>query len=142
MALTTFGAIIGFASEIIGKAIRGYHSALDKVADPVLKEVLLGLLEESKKNYSLMEQIRRENVTEMILEPITGLREEDYKIELKLSEPTKDSDLLVMAMALEEKVGQFFNDASRKVPLPEVSRILKKIVQRKEKNLAKLKSFG
>ncbi len=31
-----------------------------------------------------MVKTRRENVTEMILEPVTGLHQEDYEIDLKV----------------------------------------------------------
>ena len=33
-----------------------------------------------------MVKTRRENVTEMILEPVTGLQQEDYEIDLKVPE--------------------------------------------------------
>lgn len=141
MALSTFGAIMGFASEMIGSSLDIYRIAIGKAIDPNLKETLQALLKEEEKNYSLMEQTRRENVTEMILEPITGLRQEDYEIDVKLSDHAKDVDLLKVALALEEKEKKFFIDSSAKVPLPEVSRIFRKIAQKKEENLSKLKSF-
>lgn len=142
MALSTFGAIMGFASEMIGSALDIYKIAIGKAIDPNLKETLQALLKEEEKNYSLMEQTRRENVTEMILEPITGLRQEDYEMDVKLSDHTKDVDLLKVALALEEKEKKFFIDSSAKVPLPEVARIFRRITQRKEKNLTQLKSLG
>ena len=142
MALSTFGAIMGFASEIVGSAMDHYQVAVEKAKDPVLKDTLKALLEEERKNYVLMEQTRRENVTEMILEPITGLHQEDYEIDLKFSDHANDADLLKMALAQEEKEKKFFNDSSAKVPLPEVARIFRRIAQRKEKNLSKLKSIG
>jgi rubrerythrin len=99
-------------------------------------------LGEEKKNYTLMEQTRRENVTEMILEPITGLHQEDYEIDVKVLDKMKDVDLLKIALILEESEKKFFHDASSRVSLPEVARIFQKIAQRKEKNLIKLKALG
>jgi len=142
MALSTFGAIMGFASEMIGSSLDIYKIAIGKAIDPNLKETLQALLKEEEKNYSLMEQTRRENVTEMILEPITGLRQEDYEMDVKLSDHTKDVDLLKVALALEEKEKKFFIDSSAKIPLPEVARIFRRIAQRKEKNLTQLKSLS
>jgi hypothetical protein len=49
---------------------------------PDLKERPLALSTEDGKNYSLIQKARRENVTEMILEPIAGLQEEDYDSEM------------------------------------------------------------
>ena len=142
MALGTFGAIMGFASEMVRNALEIYQIAVEKAKDPALKETLQALLKEEEKNYSLMEQTRRENVTEMILEPITGLRQEDYEMDVKLSDHTKDVDLLKVALALEEKEKKFFIDSSAKIPLPEVARIFRRIAQRKEKNLTQLKSLS
>ena len=142
MSLTTFGAIMGFAAAIVGKSADLYALAIEKAKEPMLKETLQLLLAEEKKNYALMEQARRENVTEMILEPVSGLRREDYQIDRSLSEDARDGDFLKMALMIEEKEEKFFHEASGKIPLPEVARIFRKIAQKKEKNLMKLKSLG
>ncbi len=142
MALTTFGAIMGFAAETSGKAEEIYEVLAQKANDAPLKEVLRGLSEEEEKNHALMLKARRENVTEMILEPVTDLHQEDYEIDLKAANPTDDAGLLKAAMILEERGIRFFKDASSKVSLPEVGRIFRKVAQKKEANLAKLQSLG
>jgi rubrerythrin len=142
MTLSTFGAIMGFASEMLERALDVYQTVVEKAEDPFLKETLQGLSREEGKNHSLMEQTRRENVTEMILEPITGLHQEDYEIDVKVLDKMKDVDLLKIALILEESEKKFFHDASSRVSLPEVARIFQKIAQRKEKNLIKLKALG
>ena len=142
MALTTFGAIMGFAAEITGQTGEIYKALVHKAKDLVLKEVLQALSAEEGKSHSLMEKTRRENVTEMILEPVTGLHREDYEIDLKIPDRTDDVDLLKVAIVLEEREKRFFRDASSRVPLPEVARIFRKIVQRKEENLSKLQGLG
>ena len=142
MGLSTFGAIMNFALERVGYSVTIYKSVAQKAKDSVLKETLQVLLDEETKNYALMEQTRRENVTEMILEPITGLQREDYEIKVNLSDQPKDVDLLKVVLVLEEKERDFFNDSSAKVPLPEVARTFRRIVQKKEKTLAKLKTLG
>ena len=142
MALSTFGAIMGFASERFRHTEDFYRSAVDKARDPVLKEILQALSNEERKNFSLMEQTRRENVTEMVLEPISGLQQEDYEVDLKSPEQAKDEDLLKMTLIIEEKERKFFDDSSKKIPLPEVSSIFRKIAQKKEKNIIKLQALG
>ena len=142
MTLGTFGAIMGFASKMVGCSLDIYKTAIEKAIDPVLKETLKILLEDERKNYFLVEQMRRENVTEMILEPIAGLHEEDYEIGMKVFEQARDVDLLKMALLIEEEERRFFNDSSGKVPFPEVSRIFRKIAQKKEKNLIELRILG
>jgi len=142
MALSTFGAIMGFAAEMIGQSKGTYETLVEKAKNPGLRETLQVFLGEGGKNYSLMEKTRRENVTEMILEPVTGLRQEDYEIDLKMSDPMGDADVLKVAMILEEREKKFFRDASSKVSLPEVARVFRKIAQKKEENLARLQRLG
>ena len=141
MPLTTFGAIMGFAAEMAGKTAEIYKALVQKAKDSTLKEVLQSLSVEEGKNYALMGKTRRENVTEMILEPVAGLHQEDYGIDLKMWDQMEDADLLKGALILEEREKKFFGDASSKVPLPEVARIFRKIAQKKEENLAKLQSL-
>ncbi len=141
MPLTTFGAIMGFAAEMAGKTSEIYNILVQKAKDSTLKRVLQVLSAEEGKNHALMGQARRENVTEMILEPVAGLHQEDYEVELKVLDQMEDADLLKGALILEERGKKFFRDASSKVPLPEVARIFRKIAQKKEENLAKLQSL-
>ena len=142
MALSTFGAIMGFAAKIIGQTKGTYEALIEKAKNPALREILQTFLGEGGKNYSLMEKTRRENVTEMILEPVSGLHQEDYEINLKMSDTMGDADVLKVAMILEEREKKFFRDTSSKVSLPEVARIFRKIAQKKEENLARLQSLG
>jgi len=142
MALSTFGAIMGFAAEMVEKAGETYEALSEKARNPTFKASLKELAGEAAKHHSLMEKTRRENVTEMILEPITGLHEDDYGLELKGLSQTEDTDLLKIALLLEGRSERFFQDASSKVPLPEVARIFRKVGQKKGENLTRLQSLG
>jgi rubrerythrin len=142
MSLTTFGAIMGFAAESSGKAEEIYKVLAQKARDATLKEVLQGLSQEEGKNHALMIKARRENVTEMILEPVTDLHQEDYEIDPKTADAADDAGLLKAAVTLEERGKRFFKDASSKVSLPEVGRIFRKMAQKKEANLSKLQGLG
>src|SRR3989304_5510827 len=118
MALTTFGAIMRVAREITGQTGDIYKTLGQRAKGLGLREVLQVLSVEGGKNHSLMEKTRRENVTEMILEPITGLHQEGYEIDLKVTDQMGDADLLKAALAFEEREKKFFSDVSSKVPLP------------------------
>jgi rubrerythrin len=142
MALSTFGAIMGFAAEFIGKTRGAYETLAGKARNPILRETLQAFSTEEGKNYSLMEKTRRENVTEMILEPVTGLHQEDYEVNPKMSDQEGDADVLRAVMILEERERRFFHDAAAKIPFPEVARIFRKIAQKKDGNLAKLQDLG
>ena len=142
MALTTFGAIMGFAAEMAEKMAALYESLAEKASDSALKEFLQGLSVEEGKNHALMVKTRRENVTEMILEPISGLNQEDYEIKVNVADPMEDTGLLKVALILEEQQKRFFQDVALKVPIPEVARIFRKIARKKEENLIRLQSLG
>jgi hypothetical protein len=142
MALSTFGAIMGFAAEIIGQTKEAYETLVGKARNPVLRETLQAFSGEEGKNYSLMERTRRENVTEMILEHVTGLHQEDYEINLKMSDLMEDVDVVKAVTILEEREKKFFGDAAARVSFPEVARIFRKIAQKKDANLAKLQNLG
>ncbi|HOP86911.1 MAG TPA: hypothetical protein PKZ54_10645 [Syntrophorhabdaceae bacterium] len=135
MALSTFGAIIGFAAEIIEETKLFCNDIKEKTKNPQLKEAIQHLIKESEKYYSLMEKTKRENVTEMILEPITGFEKEDYILNLDVLPKKDDEDLIEILLLLLERERRFFEDASNKVSLPEVARILSKISRKKEETL-------
>jgi rubrerythrin len=133
---------MGFAAETVGQTKDAYETLAGKARNPLLRETLQAFMREEGGNYSLMERTRRENVTEMILEPITGLNQEDYEVNLKMTDPMGDDDILGAALILEERGRKFFRDASAKVPLPEVARTLRKIAQKKDQNLTRLQGLG
>jgi len=142
MALTTFGAIMGFAAEMAAQAEEIYKALAGMAKAPALKEFLEALSKEEAKNRALMIKARRENVTEMILEPVTGLNREDYEVDVKPSGSMEDGGVLNAALILEERGKAFFENAASKVPIPEVARTFRKAARKKEENLIKLRGFG
>jgi len=78
MELATFGAIMTFALEMEKQAADFYTEA----AHGELEEIFSSLALDSRKRMKRLERTRREGVAEMILEPITGLNGDDYRVEL------------------------------------------------------------
>src|SRR5215475_13765454 len=70
-SLNTFGSILTFAIELEA-ALRDYYQAAGVSARAA----------EADKRRSNLERVRRENVTEIKLEPIEGLHEDDYTLNL------------------------------------------------------------
>jgi rubrerythrin len=133
---------MGFAAELVKQAEDHYRALASDAKDSALKEVLEALSGEEVKTYALMMRARRENVTEMILEPVSGLHREDYEMDLKVPDHGEDAEIIRTALMLEERGKKFFQDASAKVPLPEVARIFRKVAQKKEENLRRLQGLG
>jgi rubrerythrin len=139
MKLGTFGAVMGYAAQLIQQSAGFYETALHAVQNPELAALLQSLADDANKDLAALEQARRENVTEMILEPITGLRREEYEVDVP--RPASDAEIVQAAKRLEERDERFFRDASAKVPLPEVARLFRRMAAKKQKNLSKLGVF-
>lgn len=130
-----------FAADLFHQAADFYRSALPKAQDSGLKEALSGLLEQAGKYEALMERIRRENVTEMILEPVTGLSPDDYLAEARPREDAGDEGLIRATLALETAQQMFFERASARVALPEAARAFRKIAEKNKASLDRLKAL-
>ncbi len=138
MELGTFGAVMGFAVKVVSQAEEFYGAALPNIRDGDLAATIRSLGQAANKDRATIEQTRRENVTEMILEPISGLAAQDYSLDPDQLGQSSDSEIRASARLLEERNKRFLNDAAQHVPLPEAARVFRTIARRKEKDLAKL----
>ena len=141
MELGTFGAVMAFASQAVTQSAEFYETARERAKGPELKDVLKSLQDGANRDRATMEQTRRENVTEMILEPIAGLRREEYEVRLSEVAPEADAEILKTALLLEERDQRWFRDSSAKLRLPEVARIFRKVARRKEGTILKLRAL-
>jgi len=141
MELGTFGAVMAFASQAVTQSAEFYETARERAKGPELKDVLKSLQDGANRDRATMEQTRRENVTEMILEPIAGLRREEYEVRLSEMAPEADAEILKTALLLEERDQRWFRDSSAKLRLPEVARIFRKVARRKEETILRLRAL-
>ena len=111
MELGTFGAILKYAMEIEEEVNKFYESASGVAKDPKLVDRFQELHKRGEKRLKTLERVRRENVTEMILEPIVGLDSDDYKIETSISE----SELVDTALSVERTLHGFYSEAAIKI---------------------------
>jgi rubrerythrin len=135
MELATFGAIMTFALEMEKEAADFYTEA----AQGELEEIFSSLAQDSRKRMKRLERARREGVAEMILEPITGLNGDDYRVELPL-EPVEE-DILEHAITLEEVSRRFCLAAAKKIPVREVARNFERMAKENERRAAMLKGI-
>ena len=135
MQLGTFGAILGFALELEEQAAEFYGEA----AQGRLEELFRQLMQGSRKRLSRLERARREGVSEMILESITGLDSDAYCVEL---DPEVDeAERLRQAVALEETIHRFYQDAAKKMPIMEIVRLFQRLTKENEQRKAQLIDF-
>ena len=115
MDLTTFGAVLKFALDIETEVSSFYESAIGVATDPDLGELLESLFHRGQKRVKTLMRVRRENVTEMILEPIAGLDSEVHKPVIAISEGADDRIVRETAAALETKLHKFYMHAAAKI---------------------------
>ena len=119
--LGTFGAICTFGAALEGNVALFLEEAAVTSNAPVISEVLNVVAQVHRKRQRQLERIRRENVTEMILEPISGLYEEEWQLDRG---GTADK-----SAALEEKMRGFYLAAAAKVSIPQVARLFAKLAE-------------
>ena len=115
MELTTFGAVVKFALDIEAEVSSFYESAIGVATDPDLGKLLESLFHRGQKRIKTLLRVRRENVTEMILEPIAGLDSEVHKPVIIIPEGADDGVVRETAAVLETKLHEFYMHAAAKI---------------------------
>jgi len=110
--LGTFGAIIKFAMDIESKVNNFYQTASETVKDTELVSIITDLVVRGQKRMKTLERVRRENVTEMILEPIIGFESDSYRIDFEI---VNDDNLRSMATNIETTLQKFYTTAAIKI---------------------------
>jgi rubrerythrin len=135
MSLATFGAIISYALELEHAAFEFYSKMIEQNQREPFEE----LVSKTKKMKTRLERLRREGVSEMILEPIHDLEESDY---LMPSRPPKDTEgLFVYALELEETRHRFYMEAMKKIPIRDVARQFERIAKERAEDQARLEQY-
>ena len=110
--LNSFGSIFAFAIALEAQ-MRDYYQAI-------------GAAERAKdadKRRQNLERVRRENVTEIKLEPIDGLDEANYALSLDGAEAQRNAEGLVL---------RFYRDVAPKINVREAQRALERCAKQYE----------
>jgi rubrerythrin len=116
MSLATFGAILSYALGLESAAFDFYSKATEHIQESIFES----LAAKAKKSISRLERLRREGITEMILEPIYGLEESDFPILSGI--PEDRQGLLSRAYKHEETRRRFYEKTAQKLPIRDVAR--------------------
>lgn len=139
MQLENFGSILSFALELESEDAAFYQKAMDNPDCSDCRELFQQLVHEGKKQEKALARSRQENVTEMILESINGLRSSEFEVERPAPESVSRTELLATAERLEGHAASFYSQAAEKLqPLSAgvartFSRLSKKRGERKER---------
>jgi len=145
MELGTAGAVLSFALELERQAASFYQEALahPKVSEGTrVRGVLEQLAQQQRRRVKRLERLRREQVTEMILEPIRGLEDEPYRIQVEVQPRAEASQVVAQAIRMEENIKSFLEAAAAKLHfLPELSGDLQRLANQIEDSLESLRPF-
>lgn len=115
MSLSTLGAVLKFALELETTARDFYEK---NVSIYSFKNLLLQYDKRIKK----IKKIRRENTTEMILEPIIDFYSESFEFTFLKVEKTDENKIEYIGRMIEETLKKYYEEAAKKISfLNEVS---------------------
>jgi rubrerythrin len=143
MELTNFGSIMSFAAELEEADRTFYEAAAASPACAAYKDLMEAFARDEKKNEKNMLRARREHVTEMVLEPITGFTREPFISDREISPQMSLEQIMARALALEEKAQSFYSQAAEKTKgLAEISRVLAKTGKKRAAHKARLEEIS
>jgi len=128
MPLNNFGSILTFAEEMETRLQTFFERAAGNPACADMASGYSQLANDGRKHIQTLQRTRRENVTEMILEPIQDFYRAPYVVEYTDPADRDPLEVLADARRLEETAENFYQTAAEKIrALPEVARALKTI---------------
>jgi rubrerythrin len=143
MPLTNFGAILNFAEKVEQDDMEFYRKASLSAAAEPYRLLFEMFYREGRKNISLVQRTRRENVTEMILEPIRDFVRDSYQETVGEVDDMALPAILSSADAIENRAIRYYTDAAEKIrALPEVSRALKTLAKKRTKRISQIKNLS
>ena len=142
MPLENFGSILNFAENLEKQDQEFFTAAADNPGCANYRELFVAFANDSGKNIKTVQRTRRENVTEMILEPIRDFTRTTYCEECEAAGSMDAEDVLATANRLVDRAERYYTEAAVKIKaLPEVSRALKTISKKHKAHREKLASM-
>jgi rubrerythrin len=135
MPLENFGSILNFAAELEKQDRDFFAAAAGNSACAPYREVFEQFAADAAKHIKTVLRTRRENVTEMILEPIRDFTRGPYCEECAAAERMTLEETLVTANRLADRAERYYSEAAMKMKaLPEVARALKNLAKKHKKH--------
>jgi len=128
MPLNNFGSILSFAEEMENLCVDFYEKAATSPSCADHAALFQQFAKDGHKQIKTIQRTRRENVTEMILEPIRDFHRAPYVRTFADPGNRPVEAVLADARQMEETAEDFYRTAMEKIKaLPEVARALKSI---------------
>ena len=142
MPLENFGSILNFAEELESQDQEFYEAVVGNPSCSDHKPMFEQFAADAKKNVKTVQRTRRENVTEMILEPIKGFVRAPYCEVCQAAPGMTAADALATANRLEDRAVRYYTEAAAKIKaLPDVARALKLLAKKHNAHCASLQAL-
>ncbi len=142
MPLINFGSILGFAEEIENQHLEFYTMAAKNPGCDPCHALFEALAKASKKRLKEVLRVRRENVTEMILETIEGFERKGFVIPMEDLSGMTCQVLADKALELVERSMNFYKEAAQRLKgQAEVALALKNLGKKHGKELKKIQEL-
>jgi rubrerythrin len=139
MPLENFGSILNFAEELELQDLGFYKTLAENPACAEYKQLFEEFAAAIDKNVKNVQRTRRENVTEMILEPIKDFIRAPFCEECVGIDKMNAAEAIDAARRLEDRAVRYYTEAAAKIKaLPEVARALKLLGKKHSAHIAKL----
>jgi rubrerythrin len=139
MPLQNFGSILNFAQELESQDQQFYATVAANPACGAYQKLFSGLEADASRNIKTLERIRRENVTEMILEPVMDFSRVSFCEACEGAPAMSASEALETATRLEARADRYYAEAAEKIKaLTEASQALKAIGKNRKAHIVKL----
>jgi hypothetical protein len=142
MPLENFGSILNFAEELELQDMGFYRAVAENPACADHKAMFAEFAAAIDKNVKAVQRTRRENVTEMILEPIRDFMRAPFCEECGAAGLMTADEALETARRLEDRAVRYYTQAAAKIKAqPEVARALKAIGKKRSAQFTKLQEL-
>ena len=139
MPLINFGSILSFAEEIENQQLEFCSKTMGLPQCTDQQPVLQALAESAQKRVAEIRRVRRENVTEMILETIQGFSREPFLLDLPDPSALPSQEINALVLKMGDRTREYYEKAAAKLKgQAEVARALKGL---KKKHIKDLKLF-
>ena len=142
MPITSFGGLLNFAEAMEKQDMAFYESVAANQEMNDLCDLFQGFAKDGKKNITHILRTRRENVTEMILEPISDFFREPFVLETGDGKNMNRAQILDYSQKMEARAIAYYTEGAIKIKaLPEVSQALKVAGKKRIAHTKKLSSL-
>lgn len=139
MPLQNFGSILNFAEDLERQDQAFYAVAAANPKCEADRALFSELGAEAARNTATVQRIRRENVTEMILESVQDFTRDSFCEACAEAAAMSAAEALETATRLEARADRYYSEAAEKLKaLPEVARALRALGKNRKAHIARL----